>query len=85
MTQVHKAPAARSQRDLVTNPAFDDLLGELTLLVDAETQRLTLDAGQLELSRINYQAGVVEGAKRALNRIKTMRSTILESYGKTEP
>ena len=81
ITEVHNGvPSLRARRDLVTNPAFDALLVELTALAQTETERLTLDAREREVEKINFQAGVVEGARRALGRLKNYRAAVLEDF-----
>jgi hypothetical protein len=68
---------ARSRRDLVTNPAYDEVLAELRSLADAETSRLAVEGRESDLSRINWQSGVLEGAKRAIEMLSTYRKAAM--------
>jgi hypothetical protein len=82
MSELGTQANPRTRRDLVTNPAFNDLLLEIEEVIRAETERLTLDAREDSLAKINFQSGVVEGGKRCLGRLKNFRSGALEDFRK---
>jgi|6_EtaG_2_1085325.scaffolds.fasta_scaffold07533_8 hypothetical protein len=72
----------RSRRDLVTNPAFGDLLSEMDQMIQQETATLTNDAKDTDIGRVNYQAGVLEGIRRAQVRLANYREHALYEFGK---
>jgi hypothetical protein len=76
--------SARARRDLVTNPAFDEALDILEEVIRKETARLTLDAQEDELRKIQFQSGVVEGAKRALLRLVNYRKDAVDDFKKEQ-
>ena len=63
----------RSRRDLVTNPAFEELTEAVNSMVDQEIHKLALDSRGSELHSINYQSGIVDGIKRVLLRMENFR------------
>ena len=80
--QIPVSPRAR--RDLVTNPAFDDALDSIEELIIRETHSLTLDAQEDELRKIQRRAGIVEGAKRCLERLKNYRKDAISDFTKAQ-
>ena len=68
----------RSRRDLVTNSAYDTLMGEMAEMAFTETERLKLDSRGPDQAQTNYQSGIVEGVQRALKRMATFRQAALD-------
>jgi hypothetical protein len=64
----------RCRRDLVTNPAYEDLQAIVREGVRKEGVRLEDIGGEESIAAINTQAGVVKGMRLAM--------TLLENYRK---
>lgn len=73
-------PSLRARRDFVTNPSFDEVLALIADSSRQETETLSLDARGDSLGTINYQAGVVEGVKRAFRRLESYRENAMEDF-----
>jgi len=71
---------AKARRDLVTNPAFDDLLRTVDDMARQESESLQRSAEESDLAKINVQAGVVEGIRRVLLRIENYKVDAITDY-----
>ena len=71
---------AKARRDLVTNPAFDDLLRTVDEMARQESESLQRSAEESDLAKINVQAGVVEGIRRVLLRIENYKVDAITDY-----
>ena len=80
MTTITVPTTPRSKRDLVTNVAYEDLMGEVVEMIRCEMERLAIDSQEGDLGKIQFQSGLVEGGKRALARMKNYRSAALEDF-----
>lgn len=70
----------RMNRDLVTNPAYDDLIERVTQACNAELARLTNDAQESDIHKVNRQAGILEGSKRIWLLLLNYRSSVMEEF-----
>jgi|DEB0MinimDraft_10_1074344.scaffolds.fasta_scaffold288861_1 hypothetical protein len=68
----------RARKDLVTNSAFEELVAEIQEMERIETQRLTFDAKEGDIQKVNVQAGQVEGIRKVLKRIENYRKQAIE-------
>lgn len=64
---------ARSRRDLVTNPAFAEVVELIKNQVTKETHSMLITAEGMDMGLINKQAGIVEGVKRVIVLLDTFR------------
>ena len=71
---------AKARRELVTNPAFDDLLRTVDDMARQESESLQRSAEESDLAKINVQAGVVEGIRRVLLRIENYKVDAITDY-----
>ena len=77
----------RMNRDLVTNPAYDALLAQVEKACNSELARLTNDAQESDIHKVNRQAGILEGSKRIWLLLINYRSSVMEEFlaGDKEP
>tara|TARA_R100000808_G_scaffold7676_1_gene22287 strand:+ start:5723 stop:5977 length:255 start_codon:yes stop_codon:yes gene_type:complete len=68
----------RSRKDFVSNIAFEHLLSELIDVHQSELTKLTNDAKEGDIQKVNVQGGVVEGVHRVIKRIENYRLAALE-------
>jgi hypothetical protein len=82
MTEIGYSPASlvnvRARRDLVTNPAYDEMLELIAQTIAGESDRLVADAKQ-DLDTLRFQSGTVHGAKLVHNKLKDYRVRSLEA------
>ena len=67
----------KARRDLVTNPAWDEMMAVLQEMQRKESAGLHAVARGAELANINTQAGIVEGVSRCLYRLVNFQKEIL--------
>ena len=68
----------KARRDLVTNPAWFEMLGKLKEVERREIAGLQAVATGAELAGINTQAGIVQGVQRCLLRLDNFQKDILD-------
>ena len=68
----------KARRDLVTNPAWFEMLGKLNEVLRREQANLHSVAGGAELAKINTQAGIAQGVERCILRLENLQKEILD-------
>jgi len=68
----------KARRDLVTNPAWFEMVAALREVQRKEAMGLHQVATGGELARINTQAGIVQGVERCLLRLDNFQKDILD-------
>ena len=70
----------RAKRDLVTNPAWSDVLVVMDEMVRKTTVSLTLDAQGTDISKVNKTAGMLEGMKLVQKMFGNYREEALKDF-----